>query len=267
MWQALLAQVRHLRPDVVHIQSMDLLPPEIVADVRREVRLVVGQIAAELPREWNYASYDLIVSSIPDLVDRFRREGGDAEQIPLAFEPSVLERIARRPRDIPVSFIGSFSRSHTTRVEVVEEVARAAPLNTWTDDVGALPAGSPIRSTVRGVAWGRDMYEVLGRSTLTVNNHARIAGTAANNLRLFEATGMGALLVTEAHSNLGDLFDVGHEVVTYRSPQDCADVVRYYLDHPQEASAIALAGQQRTVQDHTWRARMGRLVQLIQSRI
>jgi spore maturation protein CgeB len=267
MGQALLAQVRHLKPDVVHIQSMDLLTPEIVADVRREVRFVVGQIAAELPTDWNYSSYDLIVSSIPDLVDRFRREGGDAEQIPLAFEPSLLERIPPAPRDIPVSFIGSFSRSHATRVEVVGAVARVAPLHTWTGDVGALPTGSPIRPTVKGIAWGGDMYKVLGRSRLTVNNHARIAGRAANNLRLFEATGMGALLVTEARSNLGDLFDVGREVATYVSPQECAEVVRHYLENPQEANAIALAGQERTLRNHTWRDRMERLVRLIQDRI
>jgi hypothetical protein len=267
MAEALLAQVRKLKPDVVHIQSMDLLHPEVVAAVRHETRLVVGQIAADLPAEWNYGVYDLVVSSVPDLVDRFRRDGVAAEWLPLAFEASLVERLPKVERDVPVSFVGSFSVSHPRRIEVVEAVARVAPLRTWTGDVEALPAGSPVRPTVQGVAWGREMYEVLGRSRLTINNHAKIAGTAANNLRLFEATGIGAMLVTEAGSNLGDLFEAGREVATYRSPGECAEVVRHYLDHPAEADEIAAAGQRRTLREHTRLDRMERLMGFIRPRI
>ena len=267
MGEALLAQVRTLRPDVVHIQSMDLLEVDLVAAVRRETRLVVGQVATELPAGRTYDSYDLVVSSIPDLVDRFRRGGGDAEWLPLAFEPSLVERIGRVDRDVPVSFIGSFSSRYADRVEVVEAVAHMAPLRTWTADAAALPERSPIRPTIDGVAWGRDMYLVLARSRLTLNNHGTIARNAANNLRLYEATGMGALLVTDARLNLGDLFEVGREVVTYRNPQECAEVVRHYLDRPREAEEIAAAGQRRTLRDHTWRDRMERLVDMIRRRI
>ena len=111
------------------------------------------------------------------------------------------------------------------------------------------------------------MYEVLARSKVTVNNHGIIARNAANNLRLYEATGMGALLVTDARPNLGDLFNVGEEVVTYRSPAECADAVRYFLDHPTEAQAIASAGQRRTLRDHTWRDRMAQLMKMIEQRL
>lgn len=78
---------------------------------------------------------------------------------------------------------------------------------------------------------------------------------------------MGALLVTDARSNLGDLFEVGPEVVTYRDPAECAEVVRYFMGHPQEADLIAAAGQRRTLRDHTWHDRMGRLADLVRRRI
>jgi spore maturation protein CgeB len=70
------------------------------------------------------------------------------------------------------------------------------------------------------------MYEVLARSLMTVNTHGRIAGEDANNLRLYEATGMGVLLVTDARRNMGQLFEVGSEVLTYRDAEDCARVAR-----------------------------------------
>jgi spore maturation protein CgeB len=265
--ESLLARVRHLQPDVVHIQAMDSLEPWAIAALRAETRLVVGQVATELPSTRTYRDYDFIVSSIPDLVDRFRRDGADAEWLPLAFGLSARDEIGELNRDIPVSFVGSFTTRYADRLEIVEAVARAAPLRTWTGDVAAIPMDSPIRSTIEGSAWGRVMYEVLARSLVTVNTHGRIAGEDANNLRLYEATGMGALLVTDARRNMSQLFDVGSEAVTYTDAEDCARIVRYYLDHPAETASIAAAGQRRTLRDHTWARRMARLVELVTPRL
>jgi hypothetical protein len=265
--EALLLQVRALQPDVVHVQSMDVLSPELIAEVRRETRLVVGQIAADLPADRGYGAYDLVVSSVPNLVERFRMDGIPAALLPLAFEPALADSIAARERDVPASFVGSLSASHPDRIRVLDAVAAAVPLHIWTADVGALPPGSPLRKAIRGVAWGRDMYEVLARSRITINNHARIAQGASNNLRLFEATGMGALLVTDSGTNLGELFEEGREVVTYHSPAECAELVRHYLDNPEAAGRIAAAGQRRTLTEHTWRSRMEQLSGIIGSRI
>ena len=267
MGVALLARARRLKPDVVHIQSMDLLEPWVIAALRGESRLVVGQVATELPAGRTYRNYDLIVSAVPSLVDGFRRQGADAEWVPLAFGPSVREAIVPVERDVAVSFVGSFTSRYADRLQIVEAVARAAPLRTWTGDAAEIPIDSPVRPTIQGPAWGRAMYEVLARSVVTVNSHGRIAGEYAANLRLYEATGMGALLVTDAKRNMGQLFEVGSEVATYRDAEDCARVVRYYIDHPAEASSIAAAGQRRTLKDHTWANRMARLVELVTPRL
>ena len=111
------------------------------------------------------------------------------------------------------------------------------------------------------------MYRVLASSRLTLNHHLDVAQGYSNNLRLYESTGMGALLLTDEASNLIELFDVGREVVTYSSARDCADKAEYYLAHPDEASTIAAAGQARTLRDHTWRDRMERLVEMAQKRL
>jgi spore maturation protein CgeB len=265
--EALVARVRRQRPDVVHIQSMDLLEPWVIAALRKETRLVVGQVATELPVHKSYRDYDLIVSSIPGVVDRFRREGADAEWLPLAFEPSIRDAIAEVDRDIPVTFVGSFTSRYADRLELVEAVSQVAPLRTWTADADVIPAASPVRQTIQGSAWGRSMYEILARSQITLNTHGRIAGDDANNLRLFEATGMGALLITDARKNMGELFDVGSEVITYRDADDCAELVRYFIDHPGEAASIAAMGQRRTLRDHTWANRMARLIDLVVPRM
>jgi hypothetical protein len=265
-WPILVAQAKAYRPDVLYVGILDTLPAAVVAGLRESARLVVAQIATSVP-DGDYRGYDLVISSIPAIVDRFHREGIAAEVVPLAFEPAVLDAIPARPRDVAVSFVGSFTDAYRDRVEIVETVARVAPLQTWTADRTRLPANSPILPTIRGAAFGRDMYTVLARSRLTLNSHGTIAGPDANNLRLYEATGMGALLVTDQRDNLQALFDVGSEIVAFRTPAEAAEVVAYYLEHPSEAERIAAAGQARTLRDHTWAERMARLVASVEARL
>jgi len=266
-WELILQQVREHRPDVVYVGIMGTLPSSVAAQMRRLTRLLVGQVATELPPGQDYGAYDLVVSALPSLVQWFRDEGMAAEWLPLAFGPAALAEVPVAGRDIPASFVGSFGQQHPGRRELMETVASTSPLQIWTGDLHGLPADSPIRGMLKSAAWGRGMYEVLARSRITLNHHGAVAGPYAANLRLYEATGMGALLVTDAKSNLSDLFKVGSEVVSYASPQECAGLVSYYLGHPGEASKIATAGQARTLRDHTWHNRMDQLVRMIETRL
>jgi spore maturation protein CgeB len=78
---------------------------------------------------------------------------------------------------------------------------------------------------------------------------------------------MGALLVTDRLRTLDDLFDVGREVVAYETIEECSELVAFYAGHPEDAAAIALAGQARTLRDHTWVDRMKREVEMIERRV
>ena len=96
------------------------------------------------------------------------------------------------------------------------------------------------------------MYRTLRRSRITLNRHIGIAGPYANNMRLFEATGVGSLLVTDLKTNIRDYFEPGVEVLTYDSMTEAADMCRWAIDNPDDARRIATAGQARTLRDHTY---------------
>lgn len=83
-------------------------------------------------------------------------------------------------------------------------------------------------------------------------------------MRLYEATGVGSLLITDSKDNLGEIFEVGKEVVAYSSPQEAAELIRYYIEHPDEADLIAKAGQARTLKDHTYKSRMNQLMPILE---
>ncbi len=266
----LLRQIEEYRPDVIHLSAMDVLEPALIREIRLRCRFMVGQIAARLATERAQLGYDLIVSSLPNFVERFQNAGIEAEWLPLAFDPSPLSIVGPQDRKVSVSFVGSVFDVHPTRIPLIETIGENTAIDVWSADAGRLPTGRYGRVRKHPGVWGADMYRVLASSRQTVNVHAfteDIPPIDANNFRLFEATGMGALLITDRLRTLGELFDVGREVVGFGSPAECAELVSYYVDHPDEAASIAAAGQARTLRDHTWMDRMEREVAMIRQRM
>lgn len=97
-----------------------------------------------------------------------------------------------------------------------------------------------------------EYFRLLAKSKINLNNHIDCAEEYAGNIRLFEATGMGACLLTDWKINLPEMFETDVEIVTYRSAEECIEKVNYLLEHPQELATIADAGQRRTLRDHTY---------------
>ena len=84
-------------------------------------------------------------------------------------------------------------------------------------------------------------------------------------MRLYEATGVGSLLLTDEGSNLAELFEPGREVVTYAGVDELVEKARHYLAHEDERRAIAAAGQARTLRDHTYELRMRELAEILRA--
>ncbi len=107
------------------------------------------------------------------------------------------------------------------------------------------------------------MYQALHNAKISLNLHIDAAGNNANNMRLYESTGVGAMLLTDHKDNLHTLFEPGQEVVAYRSQEECSELIGYYLSHEAERQAIAAAGQARTLKEHTYAHRMQELVDIL----
>jgi spore maturation protein CgeB len=257
-------QLKATRPDVLYCQDLWFLPPQKLAELRPYVKLIVGQIASPLPPEAYLKGYDLILTSFPHFVPRLRAMGVASEYFRIGFDTRVLELLGKVEKDIDASFVGGISRHHGKALPMLEYLARSTPIEFFGYGAGSLSRSSPIVARHHGEVWGLDMYRALACSRVTLNRHINVAENYANNMRLYEATGVGALLITDRKDNLGELFEVGKEVVAYSSPEEAAELIRYYIAHPDEASEIARAGQVRTLRDHTYLRRMEELVPVLE---
>jgi spore maturation protein CgeB len=263
------AQVQSFRPDVLLVPEWNPLGDAFLKDLKPRVRLIVGEIASSLRPDRTYAAYDLVISSWPPIVEYFRGTGKRAEFLPLAFDERILNRLGSVSRDLDVTFVGGLSPVHDNRLRWLEEVVGQVPVTVFGYGAETLPPDSSIRRVHRGPVWGLDMYRVLARSRITLNAHGsidvrgRVSREFANNMRLFEATGVGTLLLTDHKSNLHELFEPDREVVSWRTPADGVEKIRDFLNRDADRDRIARAGQQRTLREHTYTARTRRLAEIL----
>lgn len=260
------AQIEHFRPDVILNQEMSYIRSRYLESVKGPSTVIVGQIASALPGGEDFRAYDLIVSSLPNFVAWFQAKGLPAALNRLAFEPRVLKLLEEDcERDVEVSFVGSLSSDHRSRIGLLETLAGLIDLRVWGSGIESLSRKSPLHRCYQGEAWGRDMYAVLQRSRITLNHHIDLAEGFANNMRLYEATGMGALMLVDATKGLEAIFHIGEEVVSYADAEDCARRVRSLLKNEAERDRIAAAGQERTLREHTYRNRVRDLIALFEA--
>lgn len=256
------AQVEVFRPDVLYVQNLGALDADLVREFGRD-RLVVGQIASEPPPARQLRAFDLTLTSFPHFVERFHALGLASEYFRIGFDPRVLKRTAGLELRYGAVFVGALGRAqHARGNQLLERAAARVPIDFWGYNLDGGAAESPVVRRYHGEAWGIDMFRILAQARVAVNRHIDVAEDNANNMRLYEATGVGSLLLTDAKRNLGELFEVDREVVAYRDEDGLVEAIKYYLAHEDERREIAAAGQQRTLRDHTYAVRMRELVEI-----
>jgi spore maturation protein CgeB len=267
-YDILAAQIKHYKPDVVLNQAIEGIESKFMKEMRPHLRLLIGQQAATQPADdADFSCYDFMISSFPPTLDYFRGKGIRAYLNRMGFEPRVLSWLKPQEETFDVTFIGSLSSVHSSRVELLETLCkRFHQLKIWAPGIEHLPSTYLIRNHYVEQVWGLQMYQILRCSKITLNHHGDVA-PYANNMRLYEATGVGSLLITDWKENLHEMFEVEKEVVAYRTPEECAELIQYYLEHDEERRAIARAGQERTLREHSYQQRMQELVDIVRKHI
>lgn len=269
LFQVLKAQIKEFQPDVLYIFGGDQFSDDFLQDIKPLVHLMVGQIACPLSENNKLSNYDLMLTSFPHYVDLFRKMGIASEYFKLGFESSILDKLedSDLKTKLPVVFIGGFSNAHSIGTTMLEEISAKIPVEFWGYGVESLAKDSPVRKHYHGEIWGLEMFQVLRNAKIALNRHIDVANRFANNMRLYEATGVGTLLITDYKDNLHEMFIPGKEVVAYHDANEAVEQISYYLAHEEERKEIAAAGQKRTLKEHTYFHRMTEMVEIVKKYI
>ena len=257
-------QIKEFKPDVIYCQNLKIPGNIFLKKIKKLTKLIVGQIACPTVFDKKlFSEYDLILTSFPHYVERFKEVGINSEYFKIGFEASILDKLKESDKKYNVVFVGGISKHHTSAIETFEYLAENTKIDFWGYGKEQLSSDSPIIKNHRGEAWGIDMYNILFNSKISINRHIDAAENFANNMRLYESTGVGAMLITDYKDNLNELFEIGREIETYKSKEELLDKINYYLTHEDKRQKIALAGQARTLKDHNYGIRMKELINIL----
>jgi len=256
------AQVKIYKPDVLVDITMNPITWNILDSIKPEVPLIIGHYSSPVFHEMeNMSAYDMFVTPYSNYIDRLHKAGKICEYIELGFESTLLDSIdTRGDRPIDVAFVGGFTIHHTQGTDLFNSLA-AQGISMDLYGYAQESLSPQARKFFKGECFGIDMFKLYSKAKIVINRHPNVFDSAGN-LRLFEATGMGACLITDDMKNLDLLFTPGTEATTYRSPQHCAERIRYYLQHDDERKQIALNGQRRTLSEYTYYHRMTKLANM-----
>jgi spore maturation protein CgeB len=263
-------QIVDLKPDVVFVQDLNIVTPALAKAIKKHTRLLVGEIASPLPPKPYFMHYDLIISALPTIVHQVRKWGGQSEYLPLGFDSrwASLGKKKASSRSIDAIFVGSFSRHQPQTIPLLQQVAQVVPgLQIYGNAEPGLLESNGLSAFFRGPAWGEQMFRLLGDSKVVVNRHGTIAGEYAVNMRMFEATGCGAALVTESKKNLSELFEPQREVLTYDDQEEAASQVLRALTNPKLLNDLSSRGQHRTLTSHSYAHRALELSEILSAKI
>ena len=270
-------QIKKEKPDVLYMGSMFDHFGDFLRSVKPYVKRIYGWIACHIPEGSDLSNLQLILSSLPSHIDNFRKNGIPSEYLHASFDEHILPKLGNITPDIDFSFVGSLTPQHRERIQMIRKLSTNTPLDIFgrnakrsLDERTRLQRwlGKPIKldkeHRLHKEVFALDMYRVLKRSKITFNRHIDLSENYIGNARMFEATGVGTLLLSDGKNAPQKLFN-DDEVVYYDTVDEAIEKVHYYLANEDERKAIAERGQRRTLKDYSCREATKKLYQYFQT--
>lgn len=107
----------------------------------------------------------------------------------------------------------------------------------------------------------KDLHRFYNQTSAALTVFSPETNISGMNMRVFEASACGALVLTDAMRDLPLCYEVGTEVLVYRSAAELDGYLRALREDPDCYRAVAEAGYQRTLADHGYQARAQRIVE------
>jgi spore maturation protein CgeB len=249
-----------LRADCEIVINVDQrLMPAVVHDMRRagmRVGLWFPDHVVHMGRQFMLlAPYDAVFVKEPHIVDTLAPLLGK----PLYYLPQACNPRWHRPL-VPVGtepYLVIAGNMYPSRMLLLERLlATGVPLKLYGGGFPRWIGRTPLRKVHDGrPVFGEEKARVF-RSAAGVLNTMYPAEIAGVNLRLFEAAGCGAAVLTEFRPTVPDLFATGDEVLTYRDFDELVDQAGRLLHEAGLSAKLGDAAAARAHHSHTYQQRL-----------
>lgn len=255
----LLAQIEHHRTEILYNLDPVRFPSSFVRELPGSVRKTVCWRAAPSGQA-DLTAYGAVLGNFPSILASWRQKGCRAEWFAPAIDP-VMDAYGHGERPVDVLFVGGYSRHHSARAKTLERVAHlagnlhivycldASRLTRVAETLigHLLPMGrhrrpQAIAKIAKPPVFGRQLYELIGRSKIVLNGAIDMAGPDRGNMRCFEAIGCGALLLSD-EGNYPEGMRNEETMLTYANDEICLRQIERSLTNWDGVKGIAENGR------------------------
>jgi spore maturation protein CgeB len=240
------------------------LTPEAVAQLRGSnirVALWFPDHVANLGRQLMFlAPYDALFFKEPQLVERLRA----MLDLPVYYLPQACNPRWHRPLTPAGTepYLVIAGGQYPSRVRLLERIiAKGIPLKIYGGHFPKWLGETTAQSAYTGQYLAREEKARVFRSAVGVLNTMHPAEINGVNLRLFEAAGCGAAVLTEYRPTVPELFATGTEVLTYRDFDELVDQATRLLNEVGLTARLGDAAARRAHRDHTYDLRVASILE------
>lgn len=265
--EKLLKMARQFKPDIlISTTAAKDITPETINQLK-----IMGIFTAnwftDLLNHWDIIEklappYDIFGTSDSNVLKKLKEELGiEAIYLPEAVEMDESKNPFEKRQEIyPISFIGSYNpKIWQGRAEFLAAV-KDLGLNIWGPEVWR---ESQVKDYYRGAVRGEPTFKIYEQSKIAVEVPWQDGVSAGVGLRPFEVMSRGAcLFMYDVRPDMGLLFKEGTHYVGFKTQEEFRQKVEYYLNNNSARLAIARAGYEEVKRNHTFAARIEKILSL-----
>ena len=281
-------QIKYYKPDFIYIGNADLADNKFIENIKKKsnVKKIFCFNCAPLTKKimQNLKNVDGVITCTKGYEQKINNHLKKKVLLMRhSFDKNYQPQNENKPRNIDITFIGSLFLKeglHAKRVSLIYRlmknfkntyiainfsnyfflyfsfnILRSIFLFKLHKDIFFYYKLLYVYIFSKKAIFGNKMMNILKSSKILVNTH--IDDTEyAGNMRLFEGTGMGCLVLTDFKKDLDKIFQIKKEIEVFTNDNDLVEKCKYFLKNEKELLNISKNGNLRTLADHTYEQRV-----------
>jgi spore maturation protein CgeB len=276
----LIKLVNHFKPDIFLVNWGGTFFPEIITEISKRFKVTTINWLVDFPGGPGVLetaikvvpAYDYFFAQSTDALEVHAKHGNKGGMwLNAACDPDI-----QKPLDLSeeenvkygsdICFVGSM---YPERAELFETLTDF-DIGIWGPGWDQLDTASPLKKYIRGGSVTPDIWvKIYNASKIVVNYMGSYGGEADEDKiyqaspRVFETLCCGSFQIVDEKRDVVALFNPGEHLVCFKEIHEVKELVKYYLNHPQERKEIANKGHNEVLAKHTWAHRIEEMLKAI----
>ncbi len=261
-------QLEVVAPDVVLVVRGEALSAQAITTLRKDhpgtwVNWVPDDLHGLSIVQHALPAYDMVFAAGTDVVEELGKQlDRPVHYLPLAADPSVYKPMRSRDQyRANVVFAGTATPRRERHLAELVEFGLALWGPGW--------RRTSLRDYCRGEQLDTENFvRAYAGASVAINIHRSADAEPAVvergvNQRTFEVAAIGVPQVVDFRGDLAQHFTDREELLVYRSVEEMRALVEAALQDPTAAEAVAKAGRERLLGEHTYMHRLKRLLEVV----